>query len=172
MALSRGLVTATGETLKNQDMYYVRMYCVISGVSVGASCDTINNTTAAVGLECRGTSAKYSEPPPSAMICVFSSRREHIVWSVVVFRWHIYFVAETPPTETPRNGWGLRAERDLEAGETVAVIPRSMCLGLAQTPAEGESEKTREDQAWTGPPCIQALVEQVPEEFADVRCVS
>lgn len=78
-------------------------------------------------------------------------------------------MAETS-TETPRNGWGLRAERDLEAGETVAVVPRSMCLGLAQTVAEGESE-IRKDNAWTGPPCVQALVEQVPEEFADVRCV-
>lgn len=45
-----------------------------------------------------------------------------------------------------------------------------MCLGLAQTAAEGESE-SRKDNAWTGPPCVQALVEQVPEEFADVRCV-
>ena len=78
-------------------------------------------------------------------------------------------MAETS-TETPRNDWGLRAERDLEAGETVAAVPRSICLGLAQTPAEGESE-TRKDNAWSGPPCVQALVEQVPEEFADVRCV-
>lgn len=53
----------------------------------------------------------------------------------------------------------------------MAVVPRSLCLGLEQTAAEGESE-ARKDNAWIGPPCVQALVEQVPEEFADVRCVS
>lgn len=80
-------------------------------------------------------------------------------------------IAFDTPTETPRNGWGLRAERDLEVGEILAVIPRSMCLGLVQP--EGESARdARKDVAWTGPPCLQALVEQVPEEFADVRCAT
>lgn len=80
---------------------------------------------------------------------------------------------KTRLTETPGKGWGLRAEQDLEVGETLAVIPRSLCLGLAHEAAEGEGEiGGRIDDAWTGPPCVQALVGQVPEEFADVRQVN
>lgn len=72
--------------------------------------------------------------------------------------------------ETSSKGWGLRAERDLEVGEILAVVPRSMCLGLAQQAEKGENDAPKDD-AWTGPPHLQALVDQVPEEFADIRCV-
>lgn len=56
----------------------------------------------------------------------------------------------------------------------MATIPRSMCLGLLASQrdhrTEYDADTAREQGPWTGPPCIQALVDQVPEKFADIRC--
>lgn len=83
--------------------------------------------------------------------------------------------AESTRTDEAEKGWGLRAERDLEVDEIGATIPRSMCIGLLASQRDHRTEydtsTTREQGPWTGPPCIQALVDQVPEEFADIRCV-
>lgn len=82
--------------------------------------------------------------------------------------------AEPTPTDAAEKGWGLRAERDLEVDEIVATIPRSMCLGLLASQrdhrTEYDADTAHEQGPWTGPPCIHALVDQVPEKFADIRC--
>lgn len=74
-------------------------------------------------------------------------------------------------TETPHFGWGLYAERDIELGEKLAVLPRSMCLGLpAASHVDGDQDAYEpEDNSWMGPPEVQALVEKIPRMYPDLR---
>ncbi|CAN0430434.1 unnamed protein product, partial [Ectocarpus sp. 13 AM-2016] len=77
-------------------------------------------------------------------------------------------------TETPRFGWGLKAERDIELGEKLATIPRCMCIGSTAA-VQGEEDVDdnnsipEEDKSWMGPPELQALVEKVPRAYPDLR---
>ncbi|CAM9263707.1 unnamed protein product [Ectocarpus sp. 4 AP-2014] len=76
--------------------------------------------------------------------------------------------------ETPRFGWGLKAERDIELGEKLATIPRCMCIGstAAAQGEEGADDNNGvpdEDKSWMGPPELQALVEKVPRTYPDLR---
>lgn len=81
-------------------------------------------------------------------------------------------------TETPHFGWGLYAERDIELGEKLAILPRSMCLGLPAArdgagdgagdgASDGASEP--EDNSWMGPLEVQALVKKIPRMYPDLR---
>lgn len=80
-------------------------------------------------------------------------------------------------TETPRFGWGLKAERDVNLGEKLAVIPRSRCIGLGvpSVSASGGDDDDEdkggdpEDNCWMGPPEVQALVEKIPRMYSDLR---
>lgn len=69
--------------------------------------------------------------------------------------------------ETPQFGWGLHAERDVELGEKLAILPRSMCLGLAAVGSDDACEP--EDNSWLGPPEVQALVQKIPRMYPDLR---
>lgn len=80
-------------------------------------------------------------------------------------------------TATPHFGWGLYAERDIELGEKLAILPRSTCLGLPASAgasdganddaSDGSAEL--EDNSWMGPPEVQALVEKIPRMYPDLR---